>query len=130
VQEEEMKKSKTARAPVSDDPVKRHRRANALDLAHSLEAFAGSLGSEVMVGHSQELLPDAVLRAEMLGLKRVSIADACHMSLATISRWANGTVRPHKMMARASLEEIAKLALVEAAEQRRIANGLREKLRA
>ena len=77
---------------------------------HGLESLAAALSGSEIALYAQKLLPHALQQGERLGLKRVSIADACQVSEATVSRWISGQVRPHKIIARAAIEAIRDLA--------------------
>jgi hypothetical protein len=95
----------------ADSVVLGFREASARDLAHFLRSFAAALaGSDIPV-HAQVLLPDVLRHAERLDLKRVAIADACHVSEPTVSRWAAGQVKPHVIVARAAIEVVRDMAL-------------------
>lgn len=120
-----MKKSK--QVTESDEvAVLRLKRSNTLEQVSRLESLASALRSDANLVHSRDLMHLFLKQAESCELKRVAIADAFHMSEATISRWIAGEVRPHQILARASLEELARLALAEAAKLRKFANELRE----
>jgi hypothetical protein len=92
------------------------RESSARDLAHALQSFVAALSGTEIPKHAQILLPEALMRADRLGLGRVEIADACEVSEATVSRWASKQVTPHLIVARAAINAIRDMALRKAHE--------------
>jgi len=85
-------------------------------LAQLLRSFAGSLEQSEVPARAPGILPKVLEYAERLQLKRVSIADGCQVSEATVSRWAAGKVTPHILVAQVAIRIIADLALEKARE--------------
>jgi hypothetical protein len=94
--------------------VEEYERENARDLAKRLRSFAAKLAGSQFILHAQQMLPKVLEQAELLDIERVTIADACQMSAATVSRWTAGQVTPHVIVARAAIEAIRAIALQEA----------------
>lgn len=80
------------------------------DLAIGLRNLASALAGSEVFEHAQSLLPHVLRQADRFGITRVAIADACHVSEATVSRWASGQISPHMVMARAAIEAIRDMA--------------------
>jgi hypothetical protein len=84
------------------------------DLVRALRSFAAALGQSEVPDRARDLLPEVILYADRLDLKRVAIADACQVTEPTVSRWASGAVTPHILVAQAALRAVYKLALEKA----------------
>jgi DNA-binding transcriptional regulator YiaG len=82
----------------------------------ALKSFGATLSQSMVQERAKELLPRILRKADSLRLKRVKIADRCHVSVATVSRWANGIVVPHILMAKAAIGVVRDLAVEKALE--------------
>jgi hypothetical protein len=80
------------------------------DVRH-LRTLVAILGGSEISSMALELLPDVLARAELLGISRAALADACEVSEATISRWTARITTPHAVMARFALEKVREVAL-------------------
>jgi len=85
-------------------------------LIDALKGFGATLSQSMVQERAKELLPRILRKADLLRLKRVTIADRCHVSVATVSRWANGIVVPHILMAKAAIGVVRDLAVEKALE--------------
>lgn len=86
------------------------------DLIKTLKGFGATLAQSQVQEKAQEFLPKILQKADLLGLKRVTIADRCRVSVPTISRWAAGRVTPHALMARVAIDVIRDLAVEKVLE--------------
>lgn len=84
-----------------------------------LKNFGATLSQSQVLDKSQENLPIILKQADGLRLKRIAIADRCQVSVATVSRWANGLVTPHFFIAKAAILAVRDLAVEKALEYQR-----------
>jgi hypothetical protein len=107
------RRERSASEPVA---VRRFRNKDLKDQIVGLRNFGSDITQSALTAHAQTLLQDVLERAERLGFQRVTLADACETSTATISRWINGQTAPHPLVARAVIKAVGELALRRAAE--------------